>query len=62
MLRANANLFACTPEEMSSVDPELACHHLNVDPKMRYVAQQRRRQSPEKAEAAKNIIEGLVKA
>ncbi|MCH84825.1 hypothetical protein A2U01_0005662 [Trifolium medium] len=61
-LKANADVFATTPEEMLGIDPTVACHHLNVDSSMKYVAQRRRRQSTEKAEAAKAIVDGLVQA
>jgi hypothetical protein len=45
---------------MPRIDPKVACHRLNVNPIMRYVAQWRRPRSLEKAEAAKAIVEGLV--
>ncbi|MCI48117.1 hypothetical protein A2U01_0069360, partial [Trifolium medium] len=40
-LKANADVFATSPEEMPRIDPMVACHHLNVDHSMKYVAQRR---------------------
>jgi hypothetical protein len=36
---ANTNMFVVSPEEMPRIDPKVACHRLNVNPIMRYVAQ-----------------------
>ncbi|MCI35412.1 hypothetical protein A2U01_0056633, partial [Trifolium medium] len=47
---------------MPGIDPVIACHYLNVNPDAKYVAQRRRRQSTEKTEAAKTIVDGLVQA
>jgi hypothetical protein len=44
-LKDNVDIFT-TSDEMPGIDPTIACYRLNVDPKMNYVAQQRRRQSP----------------
>jgi hypothetical protein len=44
-LKDNVDIFT-TSDEMPGIDPAIACYRLNVDPKMNYVAQQRRRQSP----------------
>jgi hypothetical protein len=32
-------MFVVSPEEMPRIDPKVACHRLNVNPNMRYVAQ-----------------------
>ncbi|MCI53779.1 hypothetical protein A2U01_0075026, partial [Trifolium medium] len=47
---------------MPGIDPTVACHHLNIDPNMKYVAQRRRKQSTEKAKAATAIVDGLIQA
>ncbi|GAU46047.1 hypothetical protein TSUD_191180 [Trifolium subterraneum] len=39
--------------EMPGIDPEVACHQLTIDPRASAVVQRRRKQSPEKAEAAR---------
>jgi hypothetical protein len=59
-LRANTDVFATTPEEMSGIDPEVACHNLNINPSMKCVTQRRRKQSAEKTDAAKTIVKGLA--
>jgi hypothetical protein len=38
-LKANTDMFVVSPEEMPRIDPKVACHRLNVNPNMRYVAQ-----------------------
>ncbi|GAU47361.1 hypothetical protein TSUD_403640 [Trifolium subterraneum] len=52
-LRENAELFAWSAAEMPGIDPEVACHQLTIDPRATAVVQRRRKQSPEKAEAAR---------
>jgi ribonuclease HI len=47
---------------MPGLDPEVACHQLNLDPAARVVVQCRRRQSPEKAEAAEIAVKDLLEA
>ncbi|MCI94665.1 hypothetical protein A2U01_0115963, partial [Trifolium medium] len=51
-LKQNAELFAWSVAEMPRIDPEVACHQLTIDPRDSVVVQRRRKQSPEKAEAA----------
>ncbi|XP_058726740.1 uncharacterized protein LOC131598126 [Vicia villosa] len=40
-LRENADLFAWSATEMPGLDPEVACHHLTIDPECKAVAQRR---------------------
>ncbi|XP_058724210.1 uncharacterized protein LOC131595762 [Vicia villosa] len=61
-LRANADLFAWSAAEMPGLDPEVACHHLSINPTAKAVVQRRRRQSPEKAEAAEKAVKDLLEA
>ncbi|MCH96277.1 hypothetical protein A2U01_0017261 [Trifolium medium] len=61
-LKVNTDVFATTPGEMLGIDPTAACHYLNVNPDAKYVAQRRQRQSTEKTEAAKTIVDGLIQA
>src|SRR3954468_9839273 len=61
-LRANADLFAWSAAEMPGLDPEVACHHLSIDPAAKAIVQRRRRQSPEKAEAAEKAVKDLLEA
>ncbi|GAU32883.1 hypothetical protein TSUD_59710 [Trifolium subterraneum] len=61
-LRENVELFACSAAEMPGIDPEVACHQLTIDPRASAVVQRRRKQSPEKAEAARKAVKDLLEA
>ncbi|GAU48084.1 hypothetical protein TSUD_81440, partial [Trifolium subterraneum] len=52
-LRENAELFSWSAAKMPGIDPEVACHQLTIYPSVSAVVQRRRKQSPEKAEAAR---------
>ena len=47
---------------MPGIDPKIACHHLTIDPSLKAVAQRRRKQSPERAEAAELVVKDLLEA
>ncbi|GAU32556.1 hypothetical protein TSUD_218140 [Trifolium subterraneum] len=59
-LKDNADLFAWSASEMSGLDPNIACHQLTVDEVASAVVQRRRRQSPEKMEAAEKAVKDLL--
>lgn len=61
-LRENANLFSWRAAEMLCLDLEVACHHLTIDPSCKVVAQQRRKQSPEKTVVVELAIKHLTEA
>ncbi|GAU16452.1 hypothetical protein TSUD_118010 [Trifolium subterraneum] len=61
-LRENAELFTWSAAEMPGIDPEVACHQLTIDPRASAVVQRRRKQSPEKAEAARKAVKDLLEA
>ncbi|KAI5401044.1 hypothetical protein KIW84_065763 [Lathyrus oleraceus] len=61
-LKENSDLFAWNAAEMPGLDPEIACHKLAVDRAAKPIAQRRRKQSPEKAEAAERAVKDLLKA
>ncbi|GAU25844.1 hypothetical protein TSUD_31080 [Trifolium subterraneum] len=61
-LRENAELFPWSAAEMPRIDPEVTCHQLTIDPRASVVVQRRRKQSPEKAEAAKKAVKDLLEA
>ena len=61
-LQENADLFAWNVSEMPGLDPNVACHQLTIDPAVRAVAQRRRKQSPEKTEAAEQAVKNLLEA
>jgi hypothetical protein len=59
-LKVNTDMFACSSEEMPGIDLSMACHHLNVNPNMKYVTERRCHQFLEKAEVAKTIFIGIL--
>ncbi|GAU38058.1 hypothetical protein TSUD_146160 [Trifolium subterraneum] len=61
-LRENAELFACSATEMPGIDPKVACHQLTIDPRASAVVQRRRKQCPEKVEAAEKAVKDLLEA
>ncbi|GAU51110.1 hypothetical protein TSUD_411870 [Trifolium subterraneum] len=61
-LKDNADLFAWSASEMPGLDPDIACHQLTVDESASVVVQRRRRQSPEKMEAAEKDVKYLLEA
>ncbi|GAU40449.1 hypothetical protein TSUD_397690 [Trifolium subterraneum] len=61
-LRENVELFAWSAADMPGIDPEVACHQLTIDPGASAVVQRRRKQSPEKAEAARKAVKDLLEA
>ncbi|GAU51501.1 hypothetical protein TSUD_76100 [Trifolium subterraneum] len=61
-LKENAELFAWSAAEMPGIDPEVACHQLTIDPRASVVVQRRRKQSTEKAEAARKAVKDLLEA
>ncbi|GAU46629.1 hypothetical protein TSUD_284770 [Trifolium subterraneum] len=61
-LKENVELFAWSAAEMPGIDPEVACHQLTIDPRASAIFQRRRKQSPEKAEAARKAVKYLLEA
>ncbi|CAJ2655614.1 unnamed protein product [Trifolium pratense] len=61
-LKENADLFAWHASEMPGLDPNVACHQLTIDPTALPIVQRRRRQSPEKSEAAEKCVKDLLEA
>ncbi|GAU47137.1 hypothetical protein TSUD_379150, partial [Trifolium subterraneum] len=61
-LKDNADLFAWSASEMPGLDPNIACHQLTFDEAASAVVQRRRRQSPEKMEAAEKAVKDLLEA
>ena len=50
-LRTNDDIFAWLTSNMSSIDPKVIVHQLNVDPKHRSVRQKKRSFVPERQKA-----------
>ncbi|GAU50103.1 hypothetical protein TSUD_374520 [Trifolium subterraneum] len=59
-LKDNADLFAWSASEMPGLDPDIVCHQLTVDEAASAVVQRRRRESPEKMEAAEKALSYLI--
>jgi len=56
-MRENADLFAWSSAYMAGIDPSITYHQLTVDPGVSVVVQRRRKQSPEKSKAVKDLLE-----
>lgn len=56
------DLFAWSAVDMPGIPPKVACHHLSVNPEAKWVAQRRRVQKEEKAEAATKAVSDLIAA
>lgn len=61
-LKDHIDIFAWTPQEMPGIDPEVICHHLNVDPQHKPVVQKARRSAPQHADALIEEVERLLEA
>ncbi|XP_072064298.1 uncharacterized protein [Arachis hypogaea] len=51
ILQENADLFAWTPADMPGIEPDFICHKLQIDPKVRPIAQKKRNMGNEKRSA-----------
>lgn len=60
-LHEHCDLFSWSIADMPGLSPDIACHHLAVNPEAPWVAQHRRSQSNKKAEAAAKVVEDLIK-
>lgn len=60
-LRNYADLFAWSAADKPGIPPDIACHHLSVNPKANWVVQCRRSQSDENAEASTKAVEDLIR-
>ena len=61
-LRKNVNVFAWDAYEAPGVDPNIICHHLNVNPSVTPRRQAPRRLSKEHAKAVKSEVTKLKQA
>jgi len=50
------------PRRDAEIDHSVACHRVNVNSEAKPISHRRHHQSPEKAQAAKEIVEGLLQA
>jgi len=53
-------MFAWSAAIMPRIDPSVACHQLTVNPSVSAITQRRRKQSPEKSEAAEKAVKDLL--
>ncbi|XP_024004820.1 uncharacterized protein LOC112081977 [Eutrema salsugineum] len=61
-LKQHTSTFAWSVEDMPGIDPQIACHELNIDPTYKPIKQKRRKLGPEKAQAVNDEVERLLKA
>ncbi|KAK8957538.1 hypothetical protein KSP39_PZI001121 [Platanthera zijinensis] len=61
-LLKNLDVFAWSAEDMPGVDPDVACHHLNVDPAAKPVQQKKRDVAVKLAEPIREEVAKLLKA
>ncbi|XP_024009949.1 uncharacterized protein LOC112085152 [Eutrema salsugineum] len=62
ILKQHSSTFAWSVEDMPGIDPQIACHELNIDPTYKPIKQKRRKLGPEKAQAVNDEVERLLKA
>jgi len=62
LLQDNKDLFAWTTANMPGVEPSFCCHHLNMHPGTKPVAQKKSKMGSEKRLAPTKQIEELLKA
>ena len=61
-LRANIDVFAWHPYNMSGIDAKVMCHRLHIDKNFKPVKQKPRRGALEKARAIEEEVHKLFKA
>ena len=61
-LKRNVATFAWSIDNMVGIDPEVACHELNVDPTFKPIKQKRRKLGPERSKAVNDEVDKLLGA
>ena len=59
-LRKNKDVFAWSHIDIPGVDPEMATHNLNIDPKYPLVRQKKRRFAPERNKIVSDEVDRLL--
>jgi len=59
LLRRNLDLFAWAPSDMLRIDPNIACHHLDVNPIVKPVVQRKRKMGEERRKAMDEEVKRL---
>ncbi|CAL8169973.1 unnamed protein product [Prunus armeniaca] len=62
LLRENKDVFAWSHIDMTGIDPEIACHRLNVDPNHPLYQQKQRRFAPQRNQIISDEVDRLLKA
>ena len=58
-LRKNQDVFACSHKDMVGIDPNISCHHLNMDSHFSLVQQKRQLLDKERSRELKEEVEKL---
>ncbi|CAA0817463.1 Uncharacterized mitochondrial protein AtMg00860, partial [Striga hermonthica] len=59
-LQSNTDVFAWKHEDMKGIDPQKACHRLNLDKTVKPVIQKRRKFSPDRQKALEEEVNKLI--
>ncbi|CAA0824193.1 Unknown protein, partial [Striga hermonthica] len=59
-LQSNSDVFAWKHEDMKGIDPQKACHRLNLDMTVKPVIQERRKFSPDRQKALEEEVNKLI--
>ncbi|XP_010676986.1 uncharacterized protein LOC104892696 [Beta vulgaris subsp. vulgaris] len=59
-LKANADCFAWSHEDVTGIDPDVITHRLNVDPNHKPVKQKRRKFAPERNQIINDEVQKLI--
>ncbi|CAA0810559.1 Unknown protein, partial [Striga hermonthica] len=59
-LQSNSDVFAWKHEDMKGIDPQKACHRLNLDKTVKPVIQKRRKFGPDRQKALKEKVNKLI--
>ena len=62
LLKGNLDLFAWAPLDMPGIDPNVACHHLVVNPTVKPVFQRKRKLGEERRKAVDEEVKRLQEA
>jgi len=60
LLSNSLDIFAWSQSDMTGIDPQIACHRLNINPKEKPIRQKRRALNSERYSALKEEVEKLI--
>jgi len=61
-LQENLDVFAWTPNNMPGINPEVICHHLNLDPQFKQIRKKKKNIAPDRLQVLEEEIDKLLKA